>query len=1059
MAANTHEVAGTEPFSYYLRNYDYNTMVSDMPILSLLLENNLKRMFYSNHLGEKFKVMVDSSTSANLPDGRVLVTSSGGKADASEITDTDLSALEGIDSNIQEQLDLIQSWTTSPVKTAGFTAENRVSYPIVNTEGGADIPVVVPDAVDGTPFECQFLKKSSILTSDVVVTTVSGQKIGGLTTQVIYGQSESFWIKAVGDEYEIFQDARDKLQDALSRSTSILKGFEISQDNTTQVSFEAGVCGIDNPDAPVVSVTSRYGGQEGITIDGLNTKGFTILGFNPDTKLMEQHLNLITTPEHQMTHPRVAIVLHPYGDGTISAVENWVTVGQNPSTRLSTLLDFFNVIKEGVVIDAVENSNTLSVSSGRFLSNGISGDSNLKAPDIKTIHPLTESLAYTITDRTTTLGTADSATVNKTEWDNSGVITGVSSQKWYNYRVFIPVAGVADNANNQIFPVVWQLAQNEWGSVSEAKEALSNGDDTFTVMPTLIGITALCAIVIVRGGATNLDEAIIRQTDMWGSIGSTAGGAVAGGFADILGINPDAGGLKPANLGDATTPQGAATLGQVEVLVDLKADKTDVTVGTFSNQAELQAGVAVGKSTMNASPDNTISGITTIPYGMDLIMQSKNTTDSPISIVDDTSLMFGAGTGYLGSISIHNVSISSGKILAIDERAGASGAWTEINRIDTTNGVLVSSGVTTPKIYISKISGDITFDNVNVTYEELTKLSSITLVNGATAVQEFGWKTPQDITKANIEDAWQTIYNGSWINASADASLADEYMTLFKMPANGDGLKGVGSVIVRVKATAPSGVISETVLTLNDSPFGDTYWTFVSGGLATNTATPYIDTVFNNRSAETDGAVNDVCVGIHRSVVISNIQVEILTNENVTFISASRYDHVQLVTRDLKGDLFGERLRKDNGTSTNQTLTDPTMTGATTTDLTQDILDEPDAFTPVRAVEGLLSLKTGTVAGTSYATPTSGGVNSYIKKRYKTNALDLSFEVTAEASHLTTILTISETSFWPEYANNPFFVMNTGTNVMYMIRVKTDGNIHVYYNLLPVGEYRGATTY
>jgi len=83
---NEFVVPGAAPFNYFLRNYDYTSMTSDLPVLSIMLVNELKRLFYSNYLGEKFKVMVDASTSGNLADGLLMVTQDGGKAGVSEFT-------------------------------------------------------------------------------------------------------------------------------------------------------------------------------------------------------------------------------------------------------------------------------------------------------------------------------------------------------------------------------------------------------------------------------------------------------------------------------------------------------------------------------------------------------------------------------------------------------------------------------------------------------------------------------------------------------------------------------------------------------------------------------------------------------------------------------------------------------------------------------------------------------------------------------------------------------------------------------------------------------------
>jgi hypothetical protein len=666
MAINEYEVPGADPFNYYLRNYDYTSMLSDLPTLSIMLVNELDRLFYKNYLGGEFKIMVDASTDKNLADGFVMVTSDGGKANVSSITDTELSALSGIDSNIQDQIDEITNWTLE-VKTKDFTAGHKVSYSINTTTG--QVNVTVPDAVDGTLFETQFLKSTDLTTADVVVSTVSGQLIGGKTSQTISGSNESFWIKSVGTEYEIFQDARNKLQDDLSRSTTILSGFEVTQASATTVDVSAGVAGINDPTSEDKSVTVRFAGVTGLVIDALATRGFTILGFNPGTGLIDQHVET-QTQEHQINHPQVGLVLHSYGDGTILAAATWWTVGQNPSTRHSTLLDFFKVLKDGVNISPVAGGNTVSVSVGKFLSSGLNGDENAKSPDLRPIYSLSESLLYTYVDRNTTIGSAPSATVDYSQWDNNGVLTLTGSQKWYNYRVYIPVSGVADNLDNQFLPVIWQYAQNEYNSSDDAKLALTTGDDSFTVMPKLPGISALCAIVTVRGGAANLDTAFFRQTDMFGGIANSAGGAVVGGLLEVLSVSTSAGGLYKITdlVNGAAGSQDAMTVKQGEnTFVRVSGQLFDVNLNNkkLDNVSDITSNGDIKTTTLATS-----TGSTKLTSGSDsvhmpsLFCESEHPSIGFLHVVKPTSTAtgFGASAYVLEARREDDTPITTGSI-------------------------------------------------------------------------------------------------------------------------------------------------------------------------------------------------------------------------------------------------------------------------------------------------------------------------------------------------------------------------------------------------------------
>lgn len=103
MSDNEIIVPGAEEVNLYLRNYSYADMLTDLPIISLGLANDLSRLVY-NTGSAILKIMVDASGSSNHPDNLVMVTGSGGAADVSDITSTELNTLSGIESNIQNQL-------------------------------------------------------------------------------------------------------------------------------------------------------------------------------------------------------------------------------------------------------------------------------------------------------------------------------------------------------------------------------------------------------------------------------------------------------------------------------------------------------------------------------------------------------------------------------------------------------------------------------------------------------------------------------------------------------------------------------------------------------------------------------------------------------------------------------------------------------------------------------------------------------------------------------------------------------------------------------------------
>ncbi len=89
MAFNEIKTPGAEEVQYYFRNMQYSDLLSDMPLLSLGLANNLARLVYKTG-NTPFKIMVDASGATNLVDDRVMITSDSGKANVSTVTSAEL---------------------------------------------------------------------------------------------------------------------------------------------------------------------------------------------------------------------------------------------------------------------------------------------------------------------------------------------------------------------------------------------------------------------------------------------------------------------------------------------------------------------------------------------------------------------------------------------------------------------------------------------------------------------------------------------------------------------------------------------------------------------------------------------------------------------------------------------------------------------------------------------------------------------------------------------------------------------------------------------------------
>lgn len=166
MATNDVKITGAEEINYYFRNYSYAGMLSDLPILSLGLATDLDRLVYKNASGTTpFKIMLDASTTINLTDDRVMVTTNGGRANISAVTSANLLTLTGISSNIQEQInnlhdDDIDSNETGWVSGGVFT---KTAAPSANIIISTNMVIKIVDRTGRTIKDDPFVPAGTVV--------------------------------------------------------------------------------------------------------------------------------------------------------------------------------------------------------------------------------------------------------------------------------------------------------------------------------------------------------------------------------------------------------------------------------------------------------------------------------------------------------------------------------------------------------------------------------------------------------------------------------------------------------------------------------------------------------------------------------------------------------------------------------------------------------------------------------------------------------------------------------------------------------------------------------
>jgi hypothetical protein len=113
MATNVTIVSGATEIKFYLRNYSYANLVTDLPALAHGLATDLDSLVYKNAAGDTFKILKDASTTSNHPAERILFTDIDGQAESSANLEYDGTDVKIADNNVH------QSGNSSIFCTAG----------------------------------------------------------------------------------------------------------------------------------------------------------------------------------------------------------------------------------------------------------------------------------------------------------------------------------------------------------------------------------------------------------------------------------------------------------------------------------------------------------------------------------------------------------------------------------------------------------------------------------------------------------------------------------------------------------------------------------------------------------------------------------------------------------------------------------------------------------------------------------------------------------------------------------------------------------------------------
>lgn len=211
MAANVTVISGAEQIGFYLRNYTWANMVSDMPALTLGEATDLDKPVYCNTAGDPKKLMIDGSGSGNMSVSRVPYTNSDG-----ELISTANFTHDGTDTAMGGSLSLVGSLTVGTVASQSTDPDKFLCVDgsgVVKYRTGAEVLSDIgagTGSVDtsGTPADNQIavftdadtIEGSANLTHDGTDTTLGGAltipeyivHAGDADTYIGYNAADSF---------------------------------------------------------------------------------------------------------------------------------------------------------------------------------------------------------------------------------------------------------------------------------------------------------------------------------------------------------------------------------------------------------------------------------------------------------------------------------------------------------------------------------------------------------------------------------------------------------------------------------------------------------------------------------------------------------------------------------------------------------------------------------------------------------------------------------------------------------------------------------------------------
>jgi hypothetical protein len=312
-------------------------------------------------------------------------------------------------------------------------------------------------------------------------------------------------------------DDKSKIAAFTAQGTGLLDfdGFAINAD-TTKFDLGAGsgwvVDNTTNPLVPVVTEVS-WVAATAITVTNLATANITYVAINSSGTVVQ-----FTTPlddNERRDNIFLGNIGHP-DNATVTTAFSFPAVAAAPAAQVQDLIEAIGPFnRKGNLYSADSADLNLHRSAGEVFALGANYDNDPKKPHSRSTsaaNPIA-SMLYVFQDGTNSAATA----VDPDNYDLATVLTAVPVNKFTVQRVFMFRGGFT----NILY------GQHVYGSMAAAREGAAT-DTTVVPQVVLDSAIAMC-VIIIKEGATDLQDAGDVFIQNFSPFGGTAGGAQANG--------------------------------------------------------------------------------------------------------------------------------------------------------------------------------------------------------------------------------------------------------------------------------------------------------------------------------------------------------------------------------------------------------------------------------------------------------------------------------------------------------------------------------------------------